>query len=132
MLSSTIFLALTGLAVATPWKSCNVNANCLTDAEAASIATRYLSLYNTGAVTKLSDVTSVVTTNFTSYDGTGTGPYDNGPATNSSQAFYESLTADTGPSSFTDSKQTPSFVIHTCDTIVYRWNFEAVSTGYNA
>lgn len=128
-----VLTALAGLAAAaSPWQSCNVNLNCLTDTQASTIAHRYLSLYNTGAVSQLSDVTSVVTQNFTSYDGTGTGPYVNGPATVGAEAFYESLTASSGPSSFTGSVQTPIFVIHTCATVVYRWQFTAVSTGYNA
>ena len=123
----TLLTALLPLATASPWKP----QNCLTEAEASSIATKYLALYNTGGVSQLSDVTSVVTTNFTSYDGTGTGPFDNGPSTVGAEAFYESLTAG-GESSFTDSVQTPIFFVVACDTVVYRWQFTATSTGYNA
>jgi hypothetical protein len=130
MLQSTVIFAIASIAAAAaaPWK----DLNCLSDTEASKIASRYISLYNTGAVSQLSDVTSVVTQNFVSYDGTGTGPYDNGPSTVGAEAFYESLTASTGPSSFTDSVQSPVFVLHTCDTVVYRWQFTGVSTGYNA
>ncbi|KPI39220.1 uncharacterized protein AB675_5224 [Cyphellophora attinorum] len=130
MLQSTVILAFASIAAAAAatWK----DVKCLSDAEASQIASRYIALYDTGAVSQLSDLTSIVTQNFTSYDGTGTGPYDNGPSTVGAQAFYESLTASTGPSSFTDSVQSPVFVIHTCDTVVYRWQFTAVSTGYNA
>lgn len=106
--------------------------NCLTNTEALSIASRYLSTYNTGAVTALSDLSSIVAENFTSYDETGTGPYQSGPATDSREAFYESLTANTGPSSFTNATQSVLFALHDCERVAYRWMFEAVSTGYNA
>jgi hypothetical protein len=131
MLIQGLFYALAGLVAASAAGSCTARHSCLSDAEASNIATRYLALYNTGAVTQLSDVTSVVSENFTSWDETGTGPFVTGPSTNGSTAFYESLTAG-GNSSFTDSLQVPIFFLHTCDTVVYRWQFTAVSTGYNA
>jgi hypothetical protein len=104
---------------------------CLTDDQASGIATSYVSLYNTGAVTSLSDLTSIIDPNFTGYDETATGPYSDGPATAGIEAFYESLTSG-GNSSFTDAVQYPLIVMHDCSTIAYRWQFEGYSTGYNS
>lgn len=104
---------------------------CLTDAQAADIASRYVSRYDTGAVKTLADLTGIVTTDFTSYDETATGGYSNQPATQGIDEFFASLNAS-GPSSFTNAVQYPIFVLHDCNTISYRWQFEAYSTGYNS
>jgi hypothetical protein len=79
-----------------------------------------------------SNVTSTVTPTFTSYDETGTGPYSDSPATSGSQAFYDSLTTSSGPSSFGNATQNILFAIHDCDHVAYRWVFRAWSTGFNA
>jgi hypothetical protein len=143
-----------------PWSS--EHTNCLTDTEALSIASRYLALYNSGAVTSLyarsvplppslpspiplsplpfsptnnfprTNVTSIVTPTFTSYDETGTGPYSDGPATAGAQAFYDSLTSSAGPSSFGNATQEVLFAVHDCENVAYRWVFRAWSTGFNA
>lgn len=116
-----------------PWKIYDhpVTVKCLTDEQAQDLASRYVSRYNTGAVTTLADLTGIVTTDFTSYDETAIGGYSNQPATQGIQEFFDSLTAS-GPSSFTNAVQYPLFVLHDCNTISYRWQFEAYSTGYNA
>lgn len=124
------------MVTAKPWVPWRHNypsnpSNCLTDGQALDIATRYLSRYNSGAVTSLSDLTGIITPNFTSYDETGTGPYSNEPATVGIEAFFQSLTAS-GPNSFGNAVQYPLFVLHDCSNISYRWKFEAWSTGYNA
>lgn len=116
-----------------PWKADEqlATVKCLTDEQAEDLASRYVSRYNTGAVKTLADLTGIVTTDFTSYDETGTGGYSDQPATRGIQEFFESLTAS-GPSSFTNAVQYPLFVLHDCNTVSYRWQFEAYSTGYNA
>jgi hypothetical protein len=106
--------------------------NCLSAPEASSIASRYLSLYDTNSEPTLAQVNSTVSANFVSYDGTGTGPRSYGPATVGRLAFYESLTTNTAPASYANSTQTVLWSFHDCSTIAYRWEFAAVSTGYNA
>lgn len=116
-----------------PWShdSPPIPLNCLTDAQALDIATRYLSCYNSGAVKSINDLTGIISANFTSYDETGTGPYSDGAATAGIDAFFQSLTAS-GPSAFGNAVQYPLFIMHDCTRISYRWKFEAWSTGYNA
>jgi len=103
---------------------------CLSDSEALHIATQYLQLYDTGHVTNFSQVASVLSSNITSYDETGS-PYGNTPTTTGSQAFFESVTGS-GPSAYTNATQKPLFVMHSCDQIAYRWQFQAFSTGYDS
>jgi len=116
-----------------PWNPSGerVGVKCLTESQAADIASYYVSRYNTGAVTTLADLTGIVTTDFTSYDETATGGYSNEPATSGIDEFFASLTAS-GPSSSTNAVQYPLFVLNDCNTISYRWQFEGISTGYNA
>ena len=135
-LALTLLLLFIQTVLAKPWVPWGHNypshpSNCLTDGQALDIATRYLSRYNSGAVTSLSDLAGIVTPNFTSYDETGTGPYSNEPATVGIEAFFQSLTAS-GPNSFGNAVQYPLFLLHDCSSISYRWKFEAWSTGYNA
>ena len=72
----------------------NPGCECLSDGEAVSIATTYLPLYDTGAVTSLAQVTAVLAQNFPSYDEVGpfnTGPYSSEPSITGVQAFFESV-----------------------------------------
>lgn len=116
---------------ATIWTFAQPATPCLTDEQAQQIASRYLSTYNTGVITSLTDLTGIVAANFTSYDETGTGPYSDGPATVGIDAFYASLTAS-GPSPFTNATQTVLFAVHDCDSIAYRWKFVGYATGPNS
>jgi len=107
---------------------------CLSDSEAWNIATRYLHLYDSGAVTSQAQVDAVLAPNMQSYDEVGpfnTGPYSNRPATSGAQAFFDDVSA-TGPRSYTNSTQRPLFVMHSCDEIAYRWQFKAYATGINS
>lgn len=107
---------------------------CLTTPEAHDIATRYLHLYDQGAVKNISQVAAVLSPGMTSYDEVGpfnTGPYSNRPSTTGVQAFFESVTG-TGPSAYRNSTQRPLFLLNSCDEIAYRWQFTAFSTGYDS
>jgi hypothetical protein len=100
------------------------------DAEALDIATRWLHLWDVTAagqsvVSSLSDLTSILSPNITSYDETYPPPIVG------IQAFYETVTAP-GNYTTTDVKQVPLFAIHSCDQIATRWIETAYSTGYNS
>lgn len=98
---------------------------CLTDAEANDLATKWLHLWDTNAVSSLSDLTSVLAPTITSYDEAYGGPIVG------IEAFLETVTA---PGNYTtpDVKQFPLFVIHSCDQIATRWGYTALTTGYES
>src|SRR5437016_7551285 len=125
---STVLLSSSAAAAWGPWSGPKYP--CLTDAEALDIATRWLHLWDITAagqsvVTSLSDLTSILSSNITSYDETFPPPIVG------IQAFYDTVTA---PSNYTTTNvtQAPLFAIHSCDQIATRWIETAYSTGYNS
>lgn len=98
---------------------------CLSDTEANHIATAWLHIWDTGAISALSDLTTIVASNITSYDEAYGGP------SIGIEALFEELTLP-GNFSTTDVKQFPLFVIHTCDQVVTRWGYTGVTTGYES
>ena len=118
-------LLYTSAATAIAWGPWAPKDNCLSDAEALSIAAKWLHIWDTNAITSLSDLTSIVTPNVTSVDWT----YP--PPTYGVQELFDTITAP-GNYSTTDVKQTPLFAFHSCDTIATRWIETAYSTGYNS
>lgn len=97
--------------------------SCLTDTEANTIATNWLHIWGTNAVSSLSDLTGVLSSDIASYDETF------GDPTFGIEALFEEVTA---PGNFTTTnvKQFPLFVIHSCDQIATRWQYTGVTTGY--
>ena len=115
---SVLLYASTAIVRATP------NCDCLTDAEALDIATRWLHLWDTNGVASMSDLTGILAPDIASYDETFPPPIFG------IQDFFNTVTAP-GNVTTTDVKQVPLFVIHTCDQIATRWIYTGYSTGYS-
>jgi hypothetical protein len=98
---------------------------CLTSTEANDLATAWLHLWDTNAVSSLSDLTPILSPNITSYDEAYGGPIVG------IEAFLETVTAP-GNYTTTDVKQFPLFVFHSCDQIATRWGYTALTTGYES
>lgn len=95
--------------------------DCLSDREANSFAKKWLSIWGTGYLTKVSQLNSLVTKNVHSYDGTY------GQATVGIDALFAAATF-VDPL-VTNVLQVPEFVFHDCDEIAVRWSYTALSTG---
>ena len=127
LLPISVLLYASAAVAWSPWTS---QPECLTDAEALHIATRWLAWWDTTAteqsvVTSPSDLTSILAPNIASYDDTYPPPIFG------IQAFFDTVNAP-GNYSTKDVKQAPLFVFHSCDQIAARWIETAYSTGYNS
>ena len=98
---------------------------CLSDEEANDFAKGWLHLWDSNAVSSLSDLTGILSPSITSYDEAFGGPIVG------IQAFLEAVTAP-GNYTTTDVKQFPLFVLHSCDQIATRWGYTAITTGYES
>ena len=98
---------------------------CLTQSEAQSIATRWLSIFSTGGVTTKQQLATIVAPDLYSIDDTF------GPPTTTLEELWEGISAG-GNVTVTDVKQFPLFVMHTCDGIAVRWQYEGMTTGWNS
>lgn len=113
-LSSLLLILLASTALAN-------NPDCLSDKEANTFAKKWLSIWCTGYLTKVSQLDSLVTKGVRSYDGTY------GQATIGIDALFASATY-VDPL-VTNVVQVPEWVFHDCDQIAVRWSYTAVSTG---
>ena len=98
---------------------------CLTYDEALSISTRWLSIFSTGGVTSKAELATIVSKDIASYDDTF------GPPTFGINELWAAVTAP-GKYPTTDVKQFPLWLFHSCDQIGLRWQYEAVTTGYES
>lgn len=98
---------------------------CLTEPEAQSIATRWLSIFSTDGVTTKEQLATIVAPNLYSVDDTF------GPPTTTLEELWEDISAG-GNVTVTNVKQYPLFLIHNCDGIAVRWQYEGVTTGWNS
>ncbi|KUJ09163.1 uncharacterized protein LY89DRAFT_320909 [Mollisia scopiformis] len=96
-------------------------APCLDDNEAIHIAKKWLDIWSSGTITKESQLTTLVTPDIQSYDGTY------GQATVGIDALFASCTY-VDPL-VKDVVQVPIFIFHSCDQIAARWTYNALSTG---
>lgn len=108
-----------------PWHPSPPGPPCLSDAEALDIATRYEDVFNANAITSLSQLTSIVSSNIAHLDEN----FDE--STVGIEAFYESLVAP-GNYTTTDAVESVLFLIHSCDQIAVRWQENAITTGYES
>jgi len=99
---------------------------CLSEKEATSISDRWLHIWWTGAITKRSQLESIVTENVASYDEAFGGP------TLSLDELFAIFTGPSGPQKVTNVTQKRMFFIHSCDGIAVRWQYLGVTTGYNS
>jgi hypothetical protein len=99
--------------------------HCLSDADANDIATRWLAIWGTGAITSESQLKTIVTDDIASYDEAFGGP------TLSLAELFSILTIP-GPKTTTDVKQFPLQVLHDCEWITTRWEYTGITTGYNS
>jgi hypothetical protein len=101
------------------------NGQCLDDAEALDISTRWLSVFSTGGVTSKKQLATIVSKDIASYDDTFGDP---------TFGIGELWAAITAPGKYptTDVKQTPIFQIHSCDQIGLHWQYKAVTTGFKS
>lgn len=95
--------------------------DCLDYHEANGIAKRWLSIWSSGTITKISQLETLVTKDVMSYDGTY------GQATTGIDALFASCT-------YVDPLvknvvQVPEWVFNNCDQIAARWSYNAISTG---
>lgn len=97
---------------------------CLTDAESLSIATAWEAVWDTGAITAITQLESIVTPGIQNLDETS-GLIDG------IQALFDTITAP-GNYTTTNTKQVPLFLIHSCDQIAVRWEYTAITTGYES
>lgn len=99
--------------------------HCLSQAEATSLATAWLHLWDTNAVSSLSDLTPILSPNIISYDEAYGGPI---------VGISAFLTAVTAPGNYTttDVKQFPLFVLHSCDQVMARWGYTAITAGFES
>jgi hypothetical protein len=98
---------------------------CLTQSEADSISTRWLSIFSTGGVTTKEQLSAIVAPNLYSIDDTF------GPPTTTLDELWDDISAG-GNVSVTDVRQFPLYDIHTCDHIAIRWQYEGLTTGWNS
>jgi hypothetical protein len=98
---------------------------CLTTSEANYLATAWLHIWDTNAVSSLADLTPILSSDIASYDESYGGP------TLGIDALLAELTAP-GNYTTTDISQFPLFVIHSCDQVVTRWGYTALTTGYES
>lgn len=98
---------------------------CLTDPEALDISTRWLSIFSTGKVTSKKQLATIVSQDIASYDDTFGAP---------TFGIDELWAAVAAPGKYptTDVKQFPLWLFHSCDQIGLRWQYEAVTTGYES
>ncbi|KAI8246565.1 hypothetical protein K4K55_007805 [Colletotrichum sp. SAR 10_96] len=108
-----------------PSSHSKVQLSCLCEDEAWSIARRWLSIFDTPLTSTKADLAAVVSPNVTSYDDTF-GP----PTLNIDQLWDAIITPQNATT--TNSTQTPTFLLHSCDQIAYNWQYTAVTTGYNS
>ena len=98
---------------------------CLTDPEAFDISTRWLSIFSTGEVTSKKQLATIVSQDIASYDDTF------GDPTFGIDELWAAVSAP-GKYPTTDVKQYPLWLFHSCDQIGLRWQYEAVTTSYEA
>ncbi|EQB43936.1 hypothetical protein CGLO_17371 [Colletotrichum gloeosporioides Cg-14] len=99
--------------------------SCLCEDEAWDIARRWLAIFDTPLTSTKADLAAVVSANVTSYDDTF------GPPTLDIDQLWDAITAPQNATT-TNSTQTPTFLLHSCDQIAYNWQYTAVTTGYNS
>lgn len=99
--------------------------NCLSYDEALDISTRWLSVFSTGVVTSEAQLATIVSQDIASYDDTF------GDPTFGIDELWAAISGG-GKTTTTDVKQTPLFLIHTCDDIGLNWVYNAVTTGYKS
>jgi hypothetical protein len=127
-LINALLVSLVTLATATPsgdhgWPP--HGKNCLSYAEALDISTRWLSVFSTGEVTSKKQLATIVAQDIASYDDTFGAP------TFGIGELWAAISGG-GKTTTTDVKQTPLFLIHTCDQIGLNWIYNAVTTGYKS
>lgn len=126
-------LALTALAGApqnekgcTPSPPKDHEAACLCGDEAWEISRRWLDIFSTGGISSKAELATIVSPDVKSYDDTF------GPPTIGIDQLWEAVSAPSGNTTTTDVKQTPLFLLHSCDQIAYSWRYTAVTTGFNS
>ncbi|KAF4843159.1 hypothetical protein CGCSCA2_v014344 [Colletotrichum siamense] len=108
-----------------PSSHSKVQLSCLCEDEAWDIARRWLAIFDTPLTSTKTQLAAVVAENVTSYDDTF-GP----PTLNIDQLWDAIITPQNATT--TNSTQTPTFLLHSCDQIAYNWQYTAVTTGYNS
>lgn len=98
---------------------------CLSKYEATDISDRWLHIWWTGAITKRSQLQSIVTEDVASYDEAF-----GGPTLTLDELF--GIVSGTGPSKVTDVTQKRLFFIHSCEDIAVRWEYKGITTGLNS
>ncbi|RDW56832.1 hypothetical protein BP5796_12899 [Coleophoma crateriformis] len=122
LIPSALLALLSSTALALPQPTTDSKpALCLSDSEANSISKSWLAIWDTGYLTKKSQLKNLVTKDVLSFDGTY------GPPTVGLDALYAAATY-VDPL-VTNVLQYPETAIHNCDTISVRWGYSAVSTS---